>query len=178
MKNPIPVNGFFGAHLRTVIDAVEGWPVGDPMSRYGRYDVQSQLYLDQVLNSTLSVIYVASGNATEVAKFAANARARPGGQDLVVTTKYKLLSGPDLMVFNSLAWDQQALVDFLVLMVASQFAGVAHSSFAWNVALKRHRWSKMNGSDHLKGPLMLSDEYSQIYGKIGGYPEYAANIWP
>jgi hypothetical protein len=177
-KNPIPANGFFGAHLRTEIDAVEGWPIGDPLWHYGRYDVQSQLYLDQVLNSTLSVVYIASGNATEVSKFAADARAREGGQDLIVTTKDKLLSGSDLTVLNSLAWDQQALVDFLVLMVASQFAGVAHSSFAWNVALKRHRWSNMTGSDHLKGPQMLSDEYSQIYGKIGGYPEYANCMWP
>lgn len=158
---------------------MEGWPVADPMWRYGRYDVQSQLYFDQVLNSTLSVIYTASGNATEVSKFAADARARAGDRDLVVTTKNELLSHSDLMVLNSLTWDQQALVDFLVMMVASQFAGVAHSSFAWNVALKRHRWSKMNGSDHLEqGPQMLSDEYTQIYGKIGGYPEYAAGIWP
>jgi hypothetical protein len=178
VKNPIPLKGFFGAHLRTEIDAVEGWPTGDPMWHFGRYDVQSQLYLDQILNTTLSVIYIASGNATEVSKFAADARARKGGLDLVVTTKSKLLSGSDLALLNSMAWDQQALVDFLVLMVASQFAGVAHSSFAWNIALKRHRWSKMAGSDHLKGPQMLSDEYSQIYGEIGGYPEYAANMWP
>jgi hypothetical protein len=127
----------------------------------------------------LSIIYIASGNATEVSNFAADARAWKGGQNLIVTTKFDLLKGSDLALLNSLAWDQQALVDFLVLLVATQFGGVGHSNFAWNIALKRHRYSKMTGSDHLQnGPYTSSDEYSQIYSEVGRYAEYSCCMWP
>jgi hypothetical protein len=93
-----------------------------------------------------------------------------------VTTKFDHLSGQDLEELKNLAWDQQALVDFLVMMKAADFAGIAHSSFAWNIALKRHQYAKKK--DHLDGPQMLSDELSQMYGIPRGYPEYAACLWP
>ena len=170
LSEPVLPGSFFGAHLRTEKDAAEGWPVND--WEYSRYDTQAKLYLEQAPRSSPAVIYVASGDLAEVAKFANDSAAI----NMTVATKFDLLTGPDLEELNALAWDQQALVDFLVMHKASDFAGVGHSSFAWNIALKRHTLAETK--NHLDGPQMLSDELSQIYGKIRGYPEYAACLWP
>lgn len=163
---------FFGTHLRTEHDAVEGWPAPDWI--YSRYETQAQKYLDQAPRSNSSVIYVASGDLEEVAKFAYNASTTPNSY--IVTTKSDLLKGDHLAELKELKWDQQGLVDFLVMLKASDFAGIGHSSFAWNVALKRHIHATER--KHLDGPQMLSDELSQIYGDPRGYPEYAACLWP
>jgi hypothetical protein len=170
LSAPFLPNSFFGVHLRTEKDAAEGWPAPDWV--YSRYDTQSKLYLEQAPRSSPAVIYVASGDLNEVAKFASDAAAR----NMSVTTKFDHLSGQDLEDLTNLAWDQQALVDFLVMMKAADFAGIAHSSFAWNIALKRHQYAQKK--DHLDGPQMLSDELSQMYGIPRGYPEYAACLWP
>jgi hypothetical protein len=54
--------------------------------------------------------------------------------NLTVTTKHDLLTGDDLSELEALRFDQRTMVDFL-LSKSSDFAGVGHSSFAWNVAL-------------------------------------------
>lgn len=167
----IAPNAFFGAHLRTEIDAVKGWPPQD--WNYSRYDTQSRLYLDQAARSNTSLIYVASGNATEVERFAHDSRA---AGNYTVVTKFDVLRGEHRTKLDALAWDQQGMVDFLVLLRASDFAGIAHSSFAWNIALRRHLYSHV--PTFLDGPQMLSDELSQIYGEPRAYPEYAACMWP
>jgi hypothetical protein len=175
IASPIPSDGFFGAHLRTEKDAVETWTVTDPMWRYGRYDVQSVHYLAQAASTSLSHIYVASGNTSEIARFASDASSHQN-YTFSVVTKFDLLEGQDLAMLNALVWDQQALVDFLVMLRASSFAGVGHSSFAWNIALKRHRLSSYE--KYLEGPQQMNDEFSTIYGEVGGYPEYEACMWP
>jgi hypothetical protein len=170
LSQPILRQAYFGAHLRTEKDAKEGWPAPDWI--YSRYDTQSKYYLEQASGSNKSVIYVASGDLDEVTKFANDSIAT----GMTVTTKFDLLEGEDRAQLERLAWDQQAMIDFLVLLKASDFAGVGHSSFAWNVALKRHTVAEKK--NHLDGPQMLSDELSQIYGIPRGYPEYAACLWP
>ncbi|CAG8976353.1 hypothetical protein HYALB_00006125 [Hymenoscyphus albidus] len=171
LSAPIYKNAFFGAHLRTERDAVEAWPAVDWI--YSRYETQAKAYLKQASQTNATkLIYVASGNLTEVSRFAEEAQAL----DLTVTTKADLLQSRDLEVLETLVWDQQALVDFLVMLKSSDFAGIGHSSFAWNIALKRHIYA--HEKKHLQGPQMLNDEYSQIYGLPRGYPEYAACLWP
>ncbi|KAE8444953.1 hypothetical protein EG329_014080 [Mollisiaceae sp. DMI_Dod_QoI] len=167
-------NAFFGAHLRTEKDAVEGWPAPDWV--YSRYETQSRLYLEQAPRSNPAIIYVASGDLNEVAKFALDASNTNTTDNFRVMTKFDLLQDDDLRELEELKWDQQGMVDFLVLLKASDFAGIGHSSFAWNVALKRHVHAQEK--NHLDGPQMLSDELSQIYGNVRGYPEYAACLWP
>jgi len=169
---PILKDAFFGAHLRTEKDAREGWPAQD--WKYSRYEIQSQLYLSQARESKSSVIYVASGDPLEVSAFAQDAASI----NATVTTKSQLLTGKDKEQLELLAWDQQALVDYLVMLKSSNFAGVGHSSFAWNIALKRHSLLMEKGQEYLKGPQMLSDELSQVYGLPRGYPEYSSCLWP
>ncbi len=83
-------NAFFGVHLRTEKDAVDGWPTDDWV--YSQYDTQAKLYLEQAPRSHPAVIYVASGDLGEVAKFASDAAST----NMTVVTKFDLLTGPEL----------------------------------------------------------------------------------
>lgn len=170
LLKPILPNFFLGVHLRTEYDSQQGWPVGDWV--YSRYETQSKLYLEQANSSSISHIYVASGDLEEVAKFKVDAAA----SNITVTTKFDLLDETDKATLEALSWDQQGMVDFQVMTKASDFGGIGHSSFAWNIALLRHKYAERK--DHLSGPQLLSDELSQIYGKPHQYPEYARCLWP
>ena len=76
-----------------------------------------------------------------------------------------------------MAWDQQALMDVLIMMKATDLERILHSSFSWNITLRRHWYSKMEGDKHLKCEQMLLDELSVIYGFVDAYPEYVC-MWP
>lgn len=166
----VPQHGYFGAHLRTEADAVKAF---DVRFNNSRYEVQSDLFLRQAIASNLPVLYVASGNSTEVARFKADAME---GYGISVTTKNELLEREDLVKLQGLAWDQQGLVDYLVMLKASSFAGIGHSSFAWNIALVRHL---VDGSEgYLEGPQLLSDGLSQVYGVPKSTPQYGTCMWP
>lgn len=128
---------FVGIHLRTENDALSFWP---------DFEAQRGAYLDKIAklattpttaSSGPRFVYLATGNATEAAKFASLAQDQ---QQLGVVTKHQLLaSHPALLErLNTLSWDQQAVVDFVVLLQANYFLGVSPSSFSLNVALKRH----------------------------------------
>lgn len=166
---PIQKDSFFGVHLRLEHDALI-WGHWE----WGKFDTQVPAYLNQTSRSNISVIYVASGDTAENAKFEDVARTEYG---LPVTTKFQCLHGEDFELLNSLKWDQQALVDFLVLLRATDFAGVGHSSFSWNIALKRHyRYSKVE--DYLDRSQILEDEYSVVYSDPRAYPDFDACMWP
>ena len=115
---------------------------------------------------SLFLMYAASGNTSSTAALIAEATAQ--SPPVTIVTKWDLLSGPDLELLDHLRWDQQALVDFLVLLRSSFFAGVDRSSFSWNVAAKRHVTSE-NGTcgpdtDELPDGLAFRDEFSEIVG--------------
>ncbi|KAI1430038.1 hypothetical protein F5Y12DRAFT_781634 [Xylaria sp. FL1777] len=122
-------NGIFlGVHLRTEEDALSQWPT---------YGNQSNGYLYKAEKQGFGggTAYLASGSEKERRRFSEDAQAR---LDLKVRSKYALLQGQDLEKLKSLSWDQQALVDFAVLLESDYFVGVSPSSFSINVALKRH----------------------------------------
>lgn len=89
---------------------------------------------------------------------------------------FDLLDETDTATLKMMSWDQQGMVDFQVMTKASNFGGIGHSSFAWNVALLGHKYAEKK--DHLSGPQLLSDELSQIYRKPSHYAEYAKCLWP
>ena len=132
-------HGFVGIHLRTESDALGAWP---------KFENQTSAYLARIAAldpSPPRYAYLATGNATEAARLAAMAEAQQG---LRVLTKHELLrlspgggdGGEQLLLrqLNAFSWDQQALVDFVVLLRCGFFLGVSPSSFSMNVALKRH----------------------------------------
>lgn len=185
-------NAYLGVHLRTEEDSQKAWPGWG----FGNLDAQAKLYLDHGAKFNTTLIYVASGDRGEIDKFAVMAKNRLGA---TTTTKFDLLreyqiqrnakipgktnyTAPDcgkspLETLEALTWDQQAQVDFLVMLKSSQFVGVGHSSFAWNVALRRRRYSQQK-EGYLDGPYLLSDDLSQVAGKPREWPEYASCMWP
>ncbi|KAK4120304.1 hypothetical protein N657DRAFT_649372 [Parathielavia appendiculata] len=119
---------FAGFHLRTENDALSRWP---------KFDEQSGAYLERASAMSFKAAYLATGNKTEARKLTDAASAQHG---MAVFTKHELLKEhpADLQALESLTWDQQALIDFIVLLECDYFFGVSPSSFSMNVALKRH----------------------------------------
>jgi hypothetical protein len=162
---PFLENTFLGVHLRTEKDAQKSWG--------NSYDTQLDFYVKQALSSNLSLIYLTTGDPSEAIKFTDDVRPH----NLNVTTKHDLLSGGDKEELLAMTWDQHALVDYLVLLKASSFAGFGTSSFSWNIGLWRHMYARQR--EHLNGPQPMSDELSQVYGVCPRqYPQYDTGMWP
>ncbi|KAK9414055.1 hypothetical protein SUNI508_11381 [Seiridium unicorne] len=175
---------FYGAHLRLEEDAIGAWPPEE--WRFSRMEDQFEEQFQNLERTGLNVVYVASGNRTVVDLFdkylnkRLAAESHSDRKNVTVVTKHDLLRGADLQQLNSLTFDQQALVDFLMMFKASSFMGVAHSSFPWNVALRRHELSKYREYGN-EGSDLLRDEYSIIMGMATDYPwvdPFVYGIWP
>ena len=163
--------GFAGIHLRTESDALVRWP---------NFEEQSTAYLEKIARIGLKTAYLATGNSTEASKLAETALRDHG---IRVVTKHSILEDHQLEIasITALTWDQQALVDFFVLLESNFFLGVSPSSFSMNVALKRHlkadglytRPWKVGGE---------SDGYSWLVGHYDSYWEdwlfMFQSLWP
>lgn len=119
---------FAGLHLRTESDALSRWP---------KFDDQSGAYLERAGAMEFKAAFLATGNKTEAQKLATAASEKHG---MAVITKHDLLKNhpEDLAELEALTWDQQALIDFIMLLECDYFLGVSPSSFSMNVAGKRH----------------------------------------
>jgi hypothetical protein len=177
ISDSIITPSFFGAHLRTsefdeYLDRRHVAP-----APFMHYDGQAIAYLEHAGAEQISLMYVSSGNPLDVERLEKSALS--WGID--ITHKHALLKGKDQDQINSLTWDQQAIVDFLVLTKSQEFAGVGHSSFSWNVALKRQRLGRFSGQEVGKGVLdeggEWSDGLSTLYGVRNGYVESAQCMW-
>lgn len=181
----INLGAFYGAHLRLEADAIWAWPPEE--WRFSRMADQFQQHFQYLERTGLKTIYVSSGNQTVtdmftegLTKHLAASRDPKIKGNITVVTKYDLLQGDDRKKLQNMTFDQQALVDFVMLSKASAFMGVAHSSFSWNIALRRHEMSKYvpfgnNGSD------LLRDEHSIIMGMEADYPyvdPFVNALWP
>lgn len=131
-KVGVPEAGkFYGAHLRTDRDAVA--------ASFASYEEQSTAYLASAERNGLSLIYVASGSIPDVERFTTT----PAEMGIKVTTKIAVLEKePEfagaLAELRALTWDQQALIDYLILLRSSHFGGTWASSFSYNIAFRRH----------------------------------------
>ncbi|KAI1356347.1 hypothetical protein F5Y01DRAFT_323788 [Xylaria sp. FL0043] len=152
-----PSDVFLGVHLRTEEDALSQWPP---------YENQSNGYLEEAEKQGFrgGVAYLASGSEKETQKFSKDARAR---LDLEVRSKYDLVQGEELEKLKSLSWDQQALVDFAVLLQSDYFVGVSPSSFSINVALKRRL--QKEGLYTRPWKVGTSDKRSWLVGRYSSY---------
>lgn len=185
-KKAITPDAFYGCHLRLEKDAVDAWLPEE--WRFSRMEDQFDEHFRNIERTGLGIVYVASGDQTVVdvfaerlvARLAAASSSYKGNRNVTVVTKHDLLQGPDRRRLESLTFDQQALVDFLVLFRSSSFMGVAHSSFPWNIALRRHELSKYSQYGN-EGSDLLRDEYSVIMGMAADYPHvdpFVYGLWP
>jgi hypothetical protein len=171
-SNPAAVDnqGFVGIHLRTEKDV---WGLDFPA-----YDDQAAYYLDYILQSKYRVVFLASGATSgNVTAFTEQASEF----NITVFTKKDLLEPDQLQYLEGLSWDQQALVDFEVMLRADLMAGTCESSFAWSIALRR---AAANGSigGHTVVPqwghIRWQDASSAIMGKENKNMNMQLGIWP
>lgn len=115
-----PEISYVGIHLRAEKDSRD----------YGFTDYDTQaLYFARRLSEFPGIpVYLASGDRDVTANFTESIAP------VRVVTKQDLLSDVELRL---LSWDQQALLDLLVLERASYFLGVKDSSFSWLLTLRR-----------------------------------------
>ncbi|EHA53769.1 hypothetical protein MCOR27_005517 [Pyricularia oryzae] len=172
---------FLGVRIRTDADAKSmKWP---------SYDTQATYFERLVGQNQIPVTYMAQGAAkADVRNFKANSAGFNG----VVVCKEDLLTGPELETLQSLSWDQQALVDYEVMLSAGIIAGIAHSSFLWNLAIRRrvdfwgpkNQGQSKNGLVLPDGTITYQDPYSIIFGPGEGETSAVLSesmrlaIWP
>ncbi|KAL1583828.1 hypothetical protein WHR41_07200 [Cladosporium halotolerans] len=177
----IPQKAFYAAHLRTESDAAAaGWLA----NANANFSAQTDAYIAHALSHDLRTLYVASGNASELARF----RAKAGAHDppLTVTSKRDLLPPDALRDLDALTWDQQALVDYEVLQRASVFGGFVKSSFSFGVAMARGQ--RREDLARVAEPWLVQwtedgvafdDGWSRIVGRDGWHEErIPRGMWP
>ncbi|KAK2020770.1 hypothetical protein LX32DRAFT_605930, partial [Colletotrichum zoysiae] len=140
-KEPI-VNkdAFLGIHLRVEKDATDfHWLSYEDQINYITRRLQERngnstdaLHND-LPDSDKMIIYVASGDQPGIAKLAEDVAP------ITVVTKHDLLPEGTLdgISLRNMTWDQQALVDMLILEHSGYFIGVRDSTFSWHLALRR-----------------------------------------
>jgi len=148
---------FIGMHLRTENDILKFWTT---------YDTQSAAYIRAMMRGGFRAAYLATGNSTEAEKF----KMLAARHNLQVVTKHDLIkSRPEsAKLLKSLTWDQQALIDFIVLLYSDFFVGVSPSSFSINIAGKRHL--KMEGI--YARPWKVGKEGDGRSNLVGQYKSY------
>lgn len=172
---PLPHHGvanntFIGLHFRTEIDAVN---VG-----YTSFEEQTTAYLSFVSASPIRAIYAASGNTTSLSLFGIEAAKLD--PPATVVAKADLLQGKDKAALEALTWDQQALVDYLVLEKAARFAGVSDSSFSWGIAYARQVVSRQAGTCRSVGGLGVGVQFRDELSTVFGTPRdwHMDKLWP
>lgn len=182
-------NAFMGAHLRTEQDAQDAHWLENP---HADFEGQTDAYLAQAVVNGLDIIYTASGNETDLQRFADKAKEQ---YNITVVWKHQLLEGEDLEELKIFTWDQQALVDYEVMMKCSSFGGFVRSSFSWNIAMRRHevvgQWARGKREDpywmrRLKEgdvygmeSVAFDDGLSRVWGR-DGWSEHkiGRGMWP
>jgi hypothetical protein len=158
---------YLGIHLRTEADALGFWP---------NFEDQTRGYLEQAGLRGLKHGYIATGNATEGHRFGQLALDHVG---MKVYGKTDLLHDEALENLNRLTWDQQALVDFLVLTKSAHFTGCSFSSFSMNIAVKRHSMIDGIKTRQWKSP---GDTLSTLVGRFrdwyGDWMFMLECMWP
>jgi len=185
----VPAPGkFYGAHLRTAVDAAK--------AGFAPYKDQAAAYFSDAQKHKLSVVYLASGSAPDIKRFTEEAAEK----NMSVTTKYDLLSSsPEfanaLEEMKALTWDQQAEIDYLLLLRSSAFGGTWASSFAWNIAFRRHvavnggKWVESEAAKNAKrevgvtkkdtaGAICYEDKINTIFGDDKRGIWFELSMWP
>ncbi|RMY65066.1 hypothetical protein D0862_15294 [Hortaea werneckii] len=178
----IPPQAFYGAHLRTEADAQAiGW-LNEPNTNFS---AQTDAYIAHALHHGLRTIYVSSGSAEEISRFATKAAAH--SPPLTVLSKHTLLTPQGgLRDLEALSWDQQALVDWEVLQRSSVFGGFVKSSFSYNIAVTRAQWGEDRGRVvepwrvmHEETGVAFDDGISRVVGRDGWHEgRIPRGMWP
>ncbi|KAI0892736.1 hypothetical protein F4806DRAFT_479031 [Annulohypoxylon nitens] len=154
--NGVKNGRFLGVHLRTESDALGFWP---------SYNTQTEAYLKQATARGFEVAYIATGDSLEAQNFAGAAIEMA---QMRVVTKADLLDDEDLDELDSLSWDQQGLIDLIVLLGSDYFVGAMPSSFSIYTAMKRH----LRTEGLYTRPYKVGTEGDGLSYLVGNYEKY------
>lgn len=124
--------GFYGIDL--------SYDEGTPGTAKETLPIMIASHMRQVQASAMRVVYVA-GTQDEILLF----RNFALNFAVVVEDKESLLEGGALTLLRGFSGNQKSLLDFVVLLRASQFSGVGASSFSQAIAVQRHQHSRSRG---------------------------------
>lgn len=161
---------FVGVHLRTESDAGDTWPT---------FDEQLAVFREKTLRgeyNNFQAAYLATGNTTEAQRFAAEVEADTEG-GMKVVSKHDLLTGDDLEELQALTFDQQGIVDAVVLLAGDYFVGTMPSSFSVYVAMRRHLRTDGLYTRPFKPGSGAGDGLSYIGGHYDKYWENWLFMW-
>jgi len=130
LVGPGPIGqAFFGIHLRIEKDVGEAW---------GLFEELCRDYVNLLQARPLTLVYLAGGDTAGLPRFRAYLAKQHGRKQHTVQTKTTLLSSESLSRLEAMPFDQQAQVDYLVLLMSEFHAGTAASSFTANLGARRH----------------------------------------
>lgn len=136
----VHASAFVGVHLRVEKDAADyHWITYEDQVNYVKQRLQGDKggrtrHADTDMpDMDKTIIYVASGDAPGIARLAEDLAP------VTVVTKNDLLpEGTSAgAALRNMTWDQQALVDMLILEHSGYFIGVRDSTFSWHLAMRR-----------------------------------------
>ncbi|KAF6840024.1 alternative oxidase [Colletotrichum musicola] len=139
-KPRVHEDAFLGVHLRVEKDASDyHWLSYEDQISYVTHRLKNRKGNDtsppdvDLPDTDKTVIYVASGDKPGIARLTSDVKPAK------VVTKYDLLPEGTFVgtSLRNMTWDQQALVDMLILEHAGYFIGVRDSTFSWHLALRR-----------------------------------------
>lgn len=183
-RDGVPRGAFYGAHLRTEADAgAAGWLNDGEVN--ANFSAQTDAYIAHAVKKKLGVMYVATGNSSDLELFKRKAaNHRPS---ITVVSKHDLLPQSELATFEKLSWDQKALIDYEVLKRCSVFGGFVKSSFSYNVAMARNQWLEDQGwvvddpwsVQHSEVGVSFDDGLSRIVGRDAWHEgRIPRGMWP
>ncbi|BFZ58203.1 hypothetical protein PYCC9005_005265 [Savitreella phatthalungensis] len=158
-----PLLSYHALHLRTEYDRLQWWKSAEEVRAAAA---------EWVGRSEARLVYVACGDPQQIPIFNASIRDLP--EKPVLITKDLILRSANasqeaveaLKLLESMTWDEQALVDYLVMLRCHRFWGISYSTFSGAVALYRRMLKK--GLRTLRWP-QRSDRYSELWGIYGSY---------
>lgn len=152
---------YYGVHVRA-----EGDVRGN--SDWTKVADQMAAYVAWCSASGHRLMYAAGGDTSSIQQLV-NLAASKG---ILVVNKHSLLPRLSLVALTAMPFDRQALVDYLVLLKCDIFSGVGMSSFAANIAIRRHSLSNIEDIYSLGG-----DEYSRLLD-VAWAGNFVQTVWP
>ncbi|KAF3934830.1 hypothetical protein ABW19_dt0200893 [Dactylella cylindrospora] len=148
---------YLGVHLRTESDVPPIW---------AKLEDIAHAALLKAVNTGIKLIYVGTGDISGFHDF----RYRASGAEIIIADKWRMLNENEKELLRTYGFDQQAVVDYLVLMQADRLVGSSWSSFSSNLVLTREflvNGTRWEGEKDERNELVGSEKF-----------EYLDMMWP
>lgn len=160
-----PLLSYLGIHLRIEADAVPDWGWATAEECYQA----AQKFVEE---NTAGLIYIATGDVAGIERMTQICAEMPSQPQVI--SKTTLLNGTRTSEqgraawrqLQKLTWDQQAVVDYLVLLRCYRFSGMTMSTYSMAIASRRHILTRGIDSSTIRNN---HDKYSSYYGSMRQY---------